>query len=226
MRIGFFYGISGDAAALAAAFELLEDCDRIVSLGDLVSEPGAGDAACLAPLAAEGGKLLLLGGRGEQGRSHDRSLPEELRTRLKALPTVSVEQGIALLGGANVAANARRSGAGDEPKLVAPLTVAASPAGTRVWRAAGGLARVEALAGPVCLPLGAERLRLDLGPAVDGSGLVQVAVIDREAGILKLREKRIRGAAAPAAGAAVQRAPRKPARRRAPAMPGQQLLAV
>ncbi len=221
MRYGFFHGIDGDPAVLAAALELLADCDRIVCLGRLVGAPGPGDAAALAQL--DRADCLL--GQGERQRAKDASLPAELRARLKALPEATVIDGIAVLGHQRQPPATRREvqATGGAPRLVAPLAVAAGEGATRLWRATGGLSRVEELAGPVCIGLGGERLRLDLAPARGADGVVRVAVIDRETGTLKVRERALGQRQAPAPR---QTRARRPARQRRLAEEQQLLLAV
>jgi len=219
MRYGFFHGTEGDPTVLAAALELLADCDRIVCLGGLLGGPGAGDAAALAQLDA----LVCLSGDGERRRARDAALPAEVRARLHALPMASVVDGIAVLGRAAPAPASRREvqAAGGAPRLVAPLAVAAGSGATQLWRATGGLCRVEELGGPVRLALGGERLRLDLAPARSADGVVRVAVIDRETGTLKLRERALGTRPAP-----LVRPPRRTPVRRRRVPEGQQLLAV
>lgn len=203
MRYGFFYGIRGDLAALREVFEVLGDCDRVVSLGDLVARPSPGDAGCLSRvLGAEGGaaKVLLLAGRGERERAHDLTMPTEVRVLLRGLLSGTAERGIAMLGAAGSDERPREEARvfGDRPRLVCPFTIAAGKNGTRVWRAAaGGIDMLGSLGGAVPLPRSSERLRVELGPAVDG-GILRCAVVDLDARTLELRERlRLRHAAAP-----------------------------
>ncbi len=205
MRYGFFHGTEGDPTVLAAALELLADCDQIVCLGGLVGAPAPGDAAALTRLDS----LMCLSGPEERKRARDASLPAEVRARLHALPPAAVVGGIAVLGHVAPAPSSRREAqaVGGAPRLVAPLAVAAGHGTTQLWRATGGLCRVEELGGPVCVPLAGERLRLDLAPARGADGVVRVAVIDREAGTIKLRERALgaRPAARPPRRAPVRR---------------------
>jgi hypothetical protein len=211
MRIGIFHGIDGDAAALGRALELTRDCDRVVSLGDLLGGTAEQDLACLARVA-EDERVLVLAGKGERRRAADPHLPDELRSRLRALPPAAVESGVALIGSV-IAESAPASRAlGGAPRLVAPIEVAGTGQGMHVWRAAaGGLARVSELAGSVPLRSRNERLRIDVGAAGARGTCI---VLDFERGTLELR------------GVASKRPPR----RRRPAgkegQPRQQLLAV
>src|SRR5690606_39196893 len=148
MRVGFFYGVDGDAEALEAVLALLADCDRVVSLGDLVGPPGASDDACLQALAE--GRVVALAGAAEQAHARDRRLPEELRARLRGLLPATVEEGAAILSGLTAGSSARRTVDG-HPRLVAPLTVAGHRGTARLWRGSGGLARVEEVAAPLSL---------------------------------------------------------------------------
>lgn len=222
MRYGFFHGTEGDAALRETALQLLADCDRIVCLGDLFAERGPVHPGCIEAF----GRLECLQGPGEKRRSRDPSLPPSLRDALGRLPIATVIDGIALIGRGMRRQQTRHEARalGGAPRLVAPLTVAAGEGATRLWRASGGLCRVEELAGPVRIRLGAERLRVDLAPSHPGAGLVQVVAIDREAKILQVRERRLGGLLErrPRDRAAVRR--RRSSRRRVDA--GQQLLAV
>jgi hypothetical protein len=217
MRYGFFHGTEGDATALAAALELLADCDRIVCLGGLVGAPGPGDAAALAQLES----VVCLAGPEERKRARDASLPAEVRARLHALPPASVVDGIAALGHTAPAPASRREAqaVGGAPRLVAPLAVTAGSGATQLWRATGGLCRVEELGPGARVGLAGERIRLDLAPARRADGVVRVAVIDRQGGTVELREKAL--GARPAA----RPAKRAPVRRRR-VFEAQQLLAV
>lgn len=221
MRYGFFHGVEGDPAALEAALALLADCDRIVCLGGLLGGEGPVDGCVVARLD----RLICLGGPAERRRARDAALPAAVRERLRALPDATVVDGIAVMQ------PPRRRGRGQAPvapdgmpRLVAPLAVFASAGGTRLWRAAGGLGRVEALEPGARAALGRERVRLDLGPARREGGGVQVAVIDRAMGVVELRTGRARARVLPAPLPLPRRRPAL--RRRQPVAEGQLRLAV
>ena len=214
MRLGFFAGIGGDHGAFEGLLELLSDCDRLVSLGNLVVEPGPADGPVLATAAAlvAEGRLVLLAGPGEKARARDAALPTEFRVLLReASPATGVE-GVAVLGGGSpLAARAVPAGRrGDRepaegPELVAPVTVAAGET-TRTWRAAAGcFARIEPLAGTVTLPRGGERVRIDVGPALGEDGILGAASIDLATRSAEARERLWFVARQPAAARAVGR---------------------
>lgn len=191
MKYGFFYGVAGDRIALESALELVADCDRVVSLGDLVGPCRDGADPCLSWMLGAGSnpRFVFLAGRNERQLGRSEALPAPLRHGLKALPTIEILDGIALVGGAHSAPSK-----GGEPPMVAPLTVAAGLAGSRLWRAAGGLARVEQVLAPASFPLTGPKLRLDVGgpssgPERETGPRVQVAVVDRSAGTLEWRVK-------------------------------------
>jgi len=179
MRYGFFYGIGGDLDALERVIASLRDCDRIVSVGDLVG--GAQDREVWERFEALGSRGVALAGPGERSRQKDRSFP--FRERLRELLPSTVEDGIAILGVPASAATGRReiAATGGAPRLVAPLTVTAHPGDTRLWRSTGGLARVSEPTAGAVLPLGAERLWLELGRTT-------CAVVDLDRGIATLRD--------------------------------------
>lgn len=221
MRYGFFYGVDGDPKALEAALELLADCDRVISLGDLVGQRGGEGDPCLGWMEGVGGdpRFVFLAGKNERQLGRRETLPASLRHRLKGLPSIEILDGLALVGGAH---GCQTKGA--EPPLVAPLTLAAGPAGSRLWRASGGLSRVEEVTAPASFPVGGQKMRLDVGKALQGGsegGRAQVVVVDREAGILEWRS----GAAAKAPAQPEVQPRRRPARSRR-IHEGQQLLAV
>jgi len=219
MRYGFFHGIDGDPAALAAALELLADCDEIVCLGGLLGAAGAVDEALLQRL--EG--VVCIAGPAERRRARDGRLPAPVRERLRGLPEGTVVGGIAVLcQPAPARGRTEAQALGGAPRLVAPLAVAAAGS-TRLWRAAGGLARVEEIAGAAQLQLAGERVRLDLGPARGADGAVRVAVIDRAAGRLEVRCGGAAAAPVPL-GPQQQERRRPPARRRRVAGEERQLL--
>lgn len=218
MRYGFFYGVAGDAAALESVLERLADCDRVVSLGDLVGPARAGDDSCLQWMMARGAdpRFLLLAGKAERLRSRDGQVDEATRLRLRQLPSVAILDGVALVGAAHATGPAGRSSS--EPPLIARLTVAAGPAGSRFWRSIGGLARVEEIGAPARLDLDCQKVRLDVGAR--GTGGATVAILDTGAGTLELRE-----AGSPHGLSALPSAHRRPQRVRR-SHEGQQLLAV
>lgn len=197
MRLGFFAGIGGDFTAFEAVRELLADCDRLVSLGNLLGQPGPTDGRVLAAagaLVAEG-RLLLLAGPGERARSRDAALPPQLREMLRDASPATVLEGVAILAGGappapRTAPIGQRIGPSVEgPQLVAPVTVAAAEA-TRTWRAAAGcLARIEPLTGVLSLPRGGERLRIDVGPATGDDGVLGTLAIDLAARSAEVRER-------------------------------------
>src|SRR5690348_6198956 len=123
VKLGFFEGISGDGAALAAVLELAADCDRLVSLGDLVGGSDEADAACLARVASNA-RVLLLAGPGERRRAHDPRFPDALREQLRAMPPAAVEAGVALIGSCLAPAAPASRTLGGAPHLVAPIEVA------------------------------------------------------------------------------------------------------
>ncbi|HWV39628.1 MAG TPA: hypothetical protein VN033_14260 [Vulgatibacter sp.] len=215
MRYGFFYGIGGELGALERVLARLRDCDRIVSLGDLWG--GAEDREAWERFEALGERGIALSGPGERARAKDRSIPLDLRLRLRALPSSTVEDGIAILGPPAPTTPGRRelAATGGAPRLVAPLTIGAHPGATRLWRSAGGLARVSEPSPDATLPLGGERLWLELGrrPAC--------AVVDLDRGVLMLRDP-----SAPAEALAAPAAPRLRSRRRRMVDARQCLLAV
>jgi len=209
MRLGFFYGVNGDGAVLGEALELLSDCERVVSLGDLLSAGGAGaprgDAECLAAALQSGSvasRLLVLAGPNERRRAHDGALPPEWRGQLRRLPSATVLGGVALLGAAGIAsphAREERAFAG-RPHLHAPQTIAPAVSGrTELWVARdGNTHRVDWVAGTVPLAAGA-RIRLELAGALD-DGVLRVAVLDTTLGTLEVRE-RLRLTSTPTVGA-------------------------
>jgi hypothetical protein len=198
MRLGFFGGIDGDHGVFSGILALLADCDRIVSLGNLIGEPGPADARVLASAAelVAAGRLVLLAGPGERARGHDASLPPELRALLRGTSPATVVEGVAVLGGGRpLAARPLPSGRrgvrepGEGPRLVAPVTVAAGEA-TRTWRAAAGsLARIEPLAGPLALARGGDRVRIDVGPALGDDGVQGCLAIDLATRTAEVRER-------------------------------------
>lgn len=184
MRIGLFHGIGGDAAALAAVLALTRDCERVVSLGDLLGGTEEQDLACLARVAGDE-RVLVLAGAGERRRAADAHLPDELRLRLRALAPAAVESGVALIGSVIAESAPATRALGGAPRLVAPLEVAGTGAGMRLWRAAaGGLARVSELSGSVPLRGEGERLRIDVGAAGRDAACV---VLDFEKRTVELR---------------------------------------
>lgn len=198
MRLGFFAGIDGDHGLLQGTLELLADCDRLVSLGNLVGEPGPADGQVLAAAAAlvAQGRLVVLAGPGEKARAHDAGLPPELRTLLREASPATVLEGVAVLGGGR-ALSSRAVPAGkrgsreptEGPRLVAPVTVAAGET-TRTWRAAvGSFARIEPLAGPLALPRTGERVRIDVGPALGDDGVLGGLVVDLASRAAEVRER-------------------------------------
>jgi hypothetical protein len=195
MRLGFFAGIDGDHDALQAVLELLGDCDVLVSLGNLVGEPGPDDGRVLAAATAlvKEGRLVVLAGPGEKARGRDATLPPEFRALLREASPAKVVEGVAVLGGGRALSSRGRTGrrsvrSGEEqPELVAPVTVAAGEA-TRSWRAAGNLTRIEPLAGPLPLRRG-ERVRIDVGPAVEGEGVLEALAVDLADRTAVLRER-------------------------------------
>lgn len=193
MRLGFFYGVSGDTGVLAQVRELLADCDHLVSLGDLLSDERRGDGDCLAlalSSGAPGAKVTCLAGLAERKRAHDGALPAEWRLRLKGLPSSTVIDGVALHGSAGLASpmmREQRALAG-RPQLHAPMTIAASQGATELWRAsAGNTVRADWVADVQRLRP-QERVRLELS-AVEDEGVLRVAVLDSKAGTLELRER-------------------------------------
>lgn len=212
MRIGLFHGIGGDAAALAAVLQATKDCERLVSLGDLLGGTEEEDLACLARAFGDE-RVLVLAGRGERKRAADPHLPDELRARLRALPPAAVESGVALIGSVIAESAPATRALGGAPRLVAPIEVAGTGAGMRLWRAAaGGLARVSELAGTVPLRGEGERLRIDVGAAGPQAAC---AVIDFEKRTVELR-----------GSGQKRRHRRRRASRRSAATPVQQKLAV
>jgi len=186
MRYGFFYGIGGDLGALERVLGRLRDCDRIVSIGDLLG--GAQDREVWERFEAMGAKGIALSGPGERSRAKDRSLPPGVRIRLRDLPPSTVEDGIAILGVPAPAASGRReiAATGGAPRLVAPLTITAHPGETRLWRSAGGLARVSEPCPDEELSLDGERLWIELGRTA--AGKPACAVVDPDRGVVTLRD--------------------------------------
>lgn len=213
MRYGFFHGVDGDVAALEAALQVLGDCDRIFCLGGLLGQKGPVEVEVLEALES----IEVLSGAAERRRASDRGLPEAVRERLRGLREGAVVDGIAVVPLPRRKAPAReRQALGGAPRLVAPVAVMASAEGARLWRAAGGLARVQTLEGACQLPVGPERIRLDLGPVRSPEGGLQVAVIDTAAGTLELRTGTRQEKASPVA-VPVPASPavvRRPSRRR------------
>src|SRR5690242_439420 len=118
MRIGLFHGIRGDAGALARVLELTRDCERVVSLGDLLGGDEGDDYACLAHVAGDE-RVTLLAGAGERKRAADGRAPEEVRVRLKSLLPATVESGVALIGSCLAASAPASRALGGAPRLVA-----------------------------------------------------------------------------------------------------------
>ncbi|AKU93238.1 hypothetical protein [Vulgatibacter incomptus] len=187
MRYGFFFGVGGELSALGGVLELLADCDRIISLGDLVGGSLEGDRACWERFASGGDRCLTLAGAGEKRRARDPSLDPAFRHELRGLSGATLEGGVAVLGSFSVQ-NARF--ADDGPRLVAPLAVVGHGGPSRLWRSAGGLARVEEIGAGAYVRLRQDRLRLELGRARQEDGRLRVAVIDDATGHLELRESR------------------------------------
>jgi hypothetical protein len=214
MRLGFFAGIDGDHDALQGVLELLGDCDVLVSLGNLVGEPGPDDGRVLRDAAAlvREGRLVVLAGPGEKARGRDATLPAEVRALLREASPAKVVEGVAVLGGGK-ALSARGGGrtgrrgardSGEQPELVAPVTVAAGEA-TRSWRAAGNLTRIEPVTGSLPLRRG-ERVRIDVGPAAEDEGILGALAVDLAARTAEVRERLWFRARRPAARAADRRA--------------------
>lgn len=193
MRYGFFYGIGGDLGALERVLARLRDCDRIVSIGDLLG--GAEDREVWERFEALGPRGIVLSGPGERSRAKDRSLPADVRIRLRDLPSSTVEDGIAILGMPAAAASGRReiAATGGAPRLVAPLTITAHPCETRLWRSAGGLARVSEPQPDTDLSLNGERLWLELGRTA--AGKPACAVVDPDRGVVALRDSTVQSEA-------------------------------
>lgn len=186
MRYGFVFGIGGDAKALERALVTLRDCDRIVSLGNLLG--GDEDLAVWERFEALGARGVALAGAGERRRAKDPSFPKELRGRLRGLSSCTLEDGIAILGEPPAPPAGRRESiaTGGAPRLVAPLTVTAHGSDSRLWRSAGGLARVSEPPTGATVALGAERFWLQLGRTA--AGKPACAVVDLDRATLHLRD--------------------------------------
>lgn len=175
MRIAFFHGILGDATKLAGLKRLAGRCDRWVCLGDLFSVRKGIDPTLLA-LLGDGASLTLLAGEQERRLLRHPELPERFRALFGGLQQAGVEGGVALIGGGMRVRKTRQQ----EPKLVAPLTVAAHRAPSRIWREAGALRSVDEAQRGVWWLGGGAKIRLDLAPGTS------LAILDTESGRLEL----------------------------------------
>lgn len=212
MRYGFFCGVEGEQELLSAALLTLADCDRIVSLGNLVGGSSVGDLGCWEAFRALGERGILVGGEGERRFAKARGLPPSLRQQLRALAPSRLEEGVAFLGEEpREPARSRREAhaLGGAPRLIAPLAIAADSRGSKLWRERGGMVRVVEFTEGERISIGSGRLRLEIGTLK--SARAHCAVIDLEARALEFRLLLAGGRTSPP----IRRAPRRSVRRRA-----------